>query len=139
MIPSAVVDASVAVKWVVTEPGSEPARSLSSADLSAPDLLLVECANILWKKARNRELTHREASQRLSLLTQAPVQLAPSDGLLDSAYQLAAELDHPVYDCLYLALALRKQMPLVTADRRLYLAVSRRGKPRIDIRLLDRM
>ena len=47
MIDAAVVDASVAVKWVVPETGSDLARSLSNASLEAPDLLLVECANIL--------------------------------------------------------------------------------------------
>ncbi len=49
MIEAAIVDASVAVKWVVQEPGSDRARWLAKAKLEAPDLLSTECANVLWK------------------------------------------------------------------------------------------
>jgi predicted nucleic acid-binding protein len=35
------------------------------------------------------------------------------------ALQMAAELQHPVYDTTYLALARALDMPMVTADRRL--------------------
>jgi len=52
MISAAVVAASVAIKWVIQEPGSEQARLLSNASLEAPDLLPIECANILWKKTQ---------------------------------------------------------------------------------------
>ena len=61
MISAAVVDASVAVKWVVEESDSVQARSLSRARLEAPDLLPVECANILWKKERIGDLTKEQA------------------------------------------------------------------------------
>ena len=40
--------------------------------------------------------------------------------LVASAARLALDLDHPVYDCFYLALALQEQHPVVTADRRFY-------------------
>jgi predicted nucleic acid-binding protein len=43
-----VIDASIAVKWVVEEPGTAAALSLRrQAKLIAPDLLCAECANIL--------------------------------------------------------------------------------------------
>ena len=120
---AAIVDASVAVKWVVNESGSDRARLLSHARLEAPDLLPIECANILWKKVRIRDLTREQASARLELLLRAPVSLAESPRLLDSALVLALDLHHPVYDCVYLALALRRDIPLVTADDRLVAAV----------------
>ena len=62
MRDAAVVDASVAVKWVVDEADSGPARSMADARLEAPDLLLVECANILWKKAGIGDLTRQQAA-----------------------------------------------------------------------------
>ena len=96
---AAVVDASVAVKWVVNEPGSGRAGRLSQTRLEAPDLLLVECANLLWKKVRIRDLTREEASTRLELLLGAPVSLAESRHLLDSALGLSLDLHYPVYDC----------------------------------------
>ncbi|MBZ5623698.1 MAG: type II toxin-antitoxin system VapC family toxin [Acidobacteriia bacterium] len=119
MIDAAVVDASVSVKWVVRETGSDLARSLSSARLEAPDLLLVECANILWKKVRIGDLTRLDARGCLGVLLQAPVNLTAGRELLASAMDLSFELQHPIYDCLYLALAVRREIPLVTADERL--------------------
>ena len=57
-----VVDASVAVKWVIPEAGAADALSLRrQAKLISPDLLLAECANILWKKVRRNELSKDEA------------------------------------------------------------------------------
>ena len=44
-----VIDASVAIKWVVEEPGTPEALLLRRHRLLAPDLLMAECANILWK------------------------------------------------------------------------------------------
>ena len=117
------IDASVAVKWVVNESGSDRARLLSQTRLEAPDLLPIECANILWKKVRIRDLTREQASARLQLLLHAPVSLVESRRLLDSALKLAMDLHHPVYDCVYIALALRSGVPLVTADERLVSAV----------------
>jgi len=126
MIQAAVVDASVAVKWVVPENGSGRARSLAQAKLAAPDLLFVECANILWKKVRMGHLTRREAADCLRLLLDMPVAVVGSRELLDSALRLSLELDHSVYDCLYLALALQRRFPLVTADEKLAKAARKR-------------
>jgi predicted nucleic acid-binding protein len=119
VIDAAVVDASVAVKWVVQETGSDLARSLSNASLEAPDLLLVECANILWKKVRIGDLTRRDAKRCLDILLRAPVNVITGSELLPQAMDLSCELEHPVYDCLYLAVALRREIPLITADERL--------------------
>jgi predicted nucleic acid-binding protein len=45
-----VIDASVAIKWVIDEPGTKEALSLLKHRLYAPDLLVAECGNILWKR-----------------------------------------------------------------------------------------
>jgi len=45
------IDASIAIKWVIEETGTQEALALREcARLIAPDLLIPECANILWKK-----------------------------------------------------------------------------------------
>jgi hypothetical protein len=61
-----VVDASVALKWVIEEDGSDAAEALLLEEpLTGPDLLLVECANVLWTKARRGELRQeRDAAGR---------------------------------------------------------------------------
>jgi predicted nucleic acid-binding protein len=114
-----VIDASVAIKWVIEEPGTREALSLRRHRLFAPDLLVAECANILWKKTRRNELTLQETLLAARLLQRADIELAPMRALLEPATKLAIALDHPAYDCAYLALAESLSCDLVTADQRL--------------------
>jgi predicted nucleic acid-binding protein len=118
---SRVVDASVALKWVVHEEGSEAADRLldEPEDLLAPDFLLIEAANVLWKRTVRSEMTPAEADQAFGLLRDGVMVFLPTTPLLESARRLARRLRHPVYDCLYIALAERERAPLVTADSRL--------------------
>jgi predicted nucleic acid-binding protein len=120
-----IVDASVAIKWVVEEEGSDAAAALASQDLTAPSLLMVECANALWVKVRRGELTPSEALDRIQVLLAAPVEISPDADLAEHAARLALQLNHPVYDCIYLALALQLDGKLVTADRPFAEAVRR--------------
>ena len=113
-----VVDASVAIKWVVEEAGTPDALALRRYRLSAPDLLIPECANILWKKVRRQEISREEALLAARLLERADVDLVPMRRLLEPATQLAIVLDHPAYDCIYLSLAQSTECSLVTADTR---------------------
>lgn len=117
-----VIDASVAIKWVVPEADSIAASELIGQDLSAPAILPVECANALWAKMRRKELTRPQAEERLDRIIAAPISIAAADGLLTDAFDLSARLDHPIYDCLYVALAASLGVALVTADERLWRA-----------------
>ena len=127
-----VVDASVAMKWVIPELLSDQADSLRGrADrLLAPDLLLPEAAHALWKKLARREITAREAAQAIDLLMASGLDLRPSGPLLGRALVLARRLRHPVYDCIYLALAQAERATLITADQRLLARVAR-GRTRV--------
>jgi predicted nucleic acid-binding protein len=131
-----VVDASVALKWVLDEPGKEAADALLDEVLVAPALWLVEAANALWRRNRRGELTSAEAAERLAELRNAPVTPLPQEDDLDAALALAAELSHPVYDCLYLAAAIREDALVVTADRRFRDAVAANGVYLDRVRLL---
>jgi predicted nucleic acid-binding protein len=132
-----IIDASVAIKWVVAEPGSDAAAALlGTGPLRAPDLLLVECANVLWKKQRRGELTADLAGLAARLLLQADVELLPSRPLIERALGLAVQLDHPVYDCLYLAAAVAGGQPLVTADALLVTRGRAAGFAATQLRLL---
>ena len=114
-----VVDASVAIKWVIEESGTAEALALRRYRLCAPDLLIPECANILWKKVRRRELVESEALLAARLLERADVDLVPMRRMLEPATKLAMVLDHPAYDCTYLSLSQSIGCSLVTADERL--------------------
>ena len=114
-----VIDASIAIKWVVEEDGTAEALTLRRhVKLIAPELLTAECANILWKKVRRDELSTDEAVLAALLLQAADVELSPTRFLLEPATRNAIELDHPAYDCLYLALAAERDCRFVTADER---------------------
>ena len=119
-----VIDASVAVKWVLDESGSEAAVALRGQELIAPALWLAEAANSLWRRARAGEITAEEANARLSDLRKAPVASLSMEPHLEPALRLAVEMGHPVYDCIYLALALHHRTHVVTADRRFASAAS---------------
>jgi predicted nucleic acid-binding protein len=111
-----VIDASIAIKWVVDEPGTAQAILLRRRQLFAPDLMIAECSNILWKKVRRAELSEAEAMLAARLLQRADIRLEPLRPLLEPATRLALTLDHPAYDCVYLAVARKLDCPMVTAD-----------------------
>jgi len=130
-VSTLVVDASIAVRWVVEEEGTPQALMLRrGAKLIAPELLVAECANILWKKVQRDELSKEEALLAARLLQAAEIELAPTRSLLEAATRIAIDLDHPAYDCLYLALAVESDCRFVTADERLLrkLDQERRGQ-----------
>jgi len=121
-----VVDASVAVKWVLRENGSDAADALLDDDgLIAPAIWLAEAGNALWRRARMAEISVQEAGERLVELQKAPVASLGIGPHLDLALNLAIGLSHPIYDCLYLALALHQDTHVVTADRRFAAAAAR--------------
>jgi len=114
-----VIDASIAVKWVIDEPGTPEALLLRrKAKLLAPDLLVAECGNILWKKVRRNELLREEALLAAGLLQGAEIEFLPARSFFEAAARISIELDHPAYDCLYLAIAVENECRFVTADER---------------------
>ncbi len=124
-----VVDASVAVKFLVREPSTEDARRLLAIPdaLIAPDWILVEAANTFWKKVKRSELLIVHAERHLADLPEFFETLYPASELIGDALNLSFRLRHAVYDCLYLALALREGCRLVTADDGFSAAIVRAG------------
>jgi predicted nucleic acid-binding protein len=121
-----VIDASVAVKWLVAETFSEEAARLLDVEVTriAPELLFAEAANALWAMYQRGDIGREDVAEAIDVLKTAPVAIPCSmRQLAASAGRLAVDLDHPVYDCFYLALAIQEQHPVVTADQRFYDAV----------------
>lgn len=134
---SIVIDASVALKWVLDEPGREAADALLEEELVAPALWLLEAANALWRRTQRGELSADEATERLTELYNAPVTTTTIEDDLLAAIDLANRLGHPVYDCLYLAMAIRENTYVVTGDSRFHAAVGRSPTLKGAVRLLE--
>lgn len=114
-----VVDASVAAKWLTPEAGADEALKLRGRHaFIAPELLLAECANVVWKKVARGELRIDDASLIIPLLQRIDIELTAIKPLVSPATMLALHLNHPAYDCFYLALAVAEARPYVTADDR---------------------
>jgi predicted nucleic acid-binding protein len=112
------IDTSAALKLVLEEPGSDEveALALGPAQLIAPDIIHAEMANGLWANALSKRIAPDKAIE-LNLSWQPMIdEIHSSAALADHALKLSIALRHAIYDCLFLALAIRESAPLVTAD-----------------------
>lgn len=113
-----VIDASVAVKWALQEQHSSVAEEFLAQDLLAPELLLVECANVFWHKVSQQEMDAAVAEIALRGIFGVGIEFVADEALLLRALAMANQIKHPVYDCLYAALAELRGAPMVTADEK---------------------
>jgi predicted nucleic acid-binding protein len=122
----------MAFLWFANEPDRWGAGRLLEleAPLLAPDLMIVEATNAWWKKHRRREMDMIDVELAVTNLLAAGISWTSSAELVRPAARLATELGHPVYDCMYLALAASRSASLATADERL-----RRGAERVGVRV----
>jgi len=119
---SLVVDASVALKWFLSEEphGGEALAILrDGAPRIAPDFLIAEVCNAAWRSTRLGRISQAQLGEIAANLPRFFDALVSATGLAPRAVTIAAQLDYPVYDCLYLARAEAEQADLVTADTQL--------------------
>lgn len=117
-----VLDASVLVKTLVDEDGSEIARNLIGGNdsLLCPALAITEVANAILRKVRRQEISADGAHLALELLDAFPVEFVPLQAfeapiLLKTALAIGAT----AHDAVYLLLTMSRGAKLVTADTRL--------------------
>jgi predicted nucleic acid-binding protein len=115
-------------EWVVEEDGTDAALGLRGGfRFLAPERLIAECANILWKKVQRGEILLEEAHLTSRLLERSGTSFGSMRGVLEQATELAIVLAHPAYDCVYPVAARQAQAQFVTADQRLLRAISERA------------
>lgn len=128
-----VLDASVAVRWLATEPGTAGAIALLGRPTRwmGPRLLLTEVAGALHRKIREGRIRDIAAAEALEVLLNAvgrgEIRLADDERFMAAALMLATLMDHKVADCVYVALAEHEGAGLATADRRMAALAERRG------------
>jgi len=116
-----VIDASVLVKMFFKEEHSETSTHLieNASELLAPDFLWAEVVHVVWKRLRRREIGAADATDLVNMMLRVPVTTCGCFELADAAFELATRTGCAVYDGLYVALAVRENIPLVTGDQRL--------------------
>lgn len=133
-----VVDASVAIKVALHEPDSPIAvAALRAQPWSAPDLILSECANIIWKRCRMGDITPEQAMQAVELIETMNLYVEPGRRLIERAVQLAIALEHPAYDCFYVAHAEQLDVLFLTADKKLIAKVRTSEATGIEVMSLE--
>ena len=99
--------------------GVHAARAHYAGGSATPDLIVVEFANVLWKKVQREECDPAQAEEVLAAFDTDAPRLIESVPLVPRALELALRLGEVVYDCVYLAAAIEGEAGLVTADARL--------------------
>lgn len=130
-----VLDASVVVDWVAPAHDADSAeRRLlgrlieTGAELHAPHLLIQETADTLLSGVRRRHWTAAQADESFTILDRLPIVRHAENNDLERAWDLARRYDeHPFYDMVYVAMAERLGMVLITSDKRLRNRVRRPG------------
>lgn len=119
--PRLVLDASAVVRIIEGSPQAAVFQQavLDAELVLAPELMLTEVSNALWRLQRACQLQAESLQQCLSRSAALVDHIEPDRHLQVEALALACHLDHPVYDCLYLALARREAAVLLTADQKL--------------------
>ncbi len=129
------LDASVAAKWALPAEGEryrEEALALQSAylrgevGLIVPDLFWIEYGSIFWKAVRTRRIDKESAKRAIAGIQESNIPSFPSGELLADAFALAIEFDRTIYDSIYVVLAIRTKVDMVTADERLVNALGAR-------------
>ena len=115
-----VIDANVAAALLLDLAYSTAAREAigSARSITAPDVIVHEFTNVLWKLITSEKITSSFARQALVGLDVLVSDFVAGRVIAGEALRIATEIRHPVYDCFYLALALDRDAPLLTADRR---------------------
>ncbi len=130
MAENLILDSGVIVKWVIREHDTDLAVAIydrfqaGEFKVLIPDLVFAEFGNILWKKRIFENLPDVEAEAAIAIFKEIPFIITPSQSLFDSAMSLSIKYKRTFYDSLYLALSLKENSRFVTADARLFNAVS---------------
>jgi len=117
----AVVDACVVMKLYFKEKHSAEAEWLFQQDTSllAPNIIWPECANVIWKQHRRGDLSQKNVAAIAQEMLNLPLRIHDSADLVQDALKVAMQYDRTAYDSLYVALAIKTDSTMVTADKRL--------------------
>lgn len=124
-----VIDASLAVAWLLPEEYSEVAETIIASTTTpcpVPSLFFFEIRNILAMAERWGRISTGGALIGMERVRRLPLDDAGIGGD-SSVLLLAANHVLSAYDAAYLALAINRSVPLATLDRKLAAAARKEG------------
>ena len=125
-----VIDASVAIAWLLEDENEPDATALLSVldeqGAIVPQLWHLETRNALLRAERRRRINHDQIVERLGYLSTLPIHTDQQPDY-DAAMQFARTHNLTFYDALYLELAIRRDAQLATLDSALSQAADAEG------------
>jgi predicted nucleic acid-binding protein len=105
-----IIDANIVGKWFFDEPLKDAADYLIEQQYRfiAPDLMVSEFINIVQKNTRAQKITQVYGLEALKRFHALAIHYVPAIDLLEEAYRISCILDHPAYDCIYLAIPAKR-------------------------------
>jgi predicted nucleic acid-binding protein len=131
---SLVVDASVAIKWMLALPNERLVPHAvvlhdrfvrGELEIAVPDLFWSEVANVVWKSIRAQSISRADGQVALRVLAEADLLTVRCLGFAQSALEIALKYGRSAYDSMYVALAVQTKAELITADEKLVNALAR--------------
>ena len=115
-----VIDASVALSWVFEDEldglARESAERVTRETAVVPAIFAAEITNALLSAARKKRIERADLESALRRMAQLPIKI--DTAVLDLSLEVRLAIKHrlTIYDALYLALACRHGLPLLTRD-----------------------
>ena len=124
-----VLDASAALEIVLERSrAGDFMRAIQEADtVMAPELLIPEVVNAIWKYHQFDRLDLNTCNQALELAIELADDLVSCRDLWREAFLLARKNRRPAYDMFYIALARREDAAILTMDKALRKEAERHG------------
>lgn len=112
-----VIDSTAIVKYFSREPGWEKVKQVLLEGVVTLDLSVKELANALWKKVVRNEMSYEVAQEIIRDMVEGKaLRMESQENYLVDAFKIAVEANITVYDALFIALAKKKELELVTCD-----------------------
>lgn len=119
---SYVIDASIIIEYLISGNYTAQTRRLFEQkalddQFIVPEFALLECTNVLWRQVRFQGMPVETAEALLKHLRKLPLRRVPAKSVLPTALRIGLNHQLAIYDSVYIALALRSSLPLITLDQ----------------------
>jgi len=114
-----VIDSSALIKYFSREKGWEDVRRYMLEGVLTIDLAIKETLNALWRKIIKEEIMYETVVKLIEDLTEnRPFPLESQEQYLTDAFEIAVNNHITIYDALFIAVAKRRNLELITSDKK---------------------